>query len=90
MHPLAPQIEKAVAEPHVLGILGVTVDRERQGVGGGQHLQFGEVELVIAGLTVSAVRAAIRPVRDTTLSSLSASTSPNSGDDTSMTHCVTP
>ena len=42
------------------------------------------------GLTVSAERAATTPVRVTTLSSRNASAAAKSGDDTSMTHWVTP
>ena len=42
------------------------------------------------GLTVSAERVAIRPVIVTTLSSRSASAAGKSGDEMSITHCVTP
>ena len=73
MNPLAPQIEKPVGEPHLLGIFGLGVDRERQRLG--FRLDF-ELPRSPArprrwssfGLTVSAERAVTRPVTVTTLS----------------------
>ena len=49
MHMLAPQIEEAIGEPHVLGIVGVAVDRERQRLGDRLHRQFGDHQLDLAG-----------------------------------------
>jgi hypothetical protein len=52
MHPLAPQVEKAVGQPHVLGIVGVGVDRQRQRLGGRLHRQLGNRQLDLAGRQV--------------------------------------
>ena len=94
VHPLAPQIEEAIGEPHVLRILGLGIDRERQRLGLRLDFDVGDDELDLAGarlgLTVSAERATTRPVIVTTLSSRSASATGNSGEDTSITHWVTP
>jgi len=49
MDRLAPEIEEAVFEPHVLGIIGVAVDREGQRLGLGLQRQLGDDELDLAG-----------------------------------------
>ena len=49
MHALAPQIEEAVFEPHVLGIIGVHVDRERQRLGRALNFDALDLELDLAG-----------------------------------------
>ena len=94
VNPLAPQIEKAVGEPHLLGVFGVGVDRQRQRLGGRLHDQLADHHLDFAGrdLRVHRVGRArtTLPVTVMTLSSRSASAAANSGDDTSITHCVTP
>ena len=48
--PLAPQIEKAVGEAHVLGIFGLGVDRKRERFGLRLHLNLGDDELNLAGV----------------------------------------
>ena len=58
---LAPQIEEAVGEPHLLGIFGLGVDRERQRLGLGRARRSSAICSSISpvgsfGLTVSGER----------------------------------
>ena len=72
---LAPEIEEAVSEPRVLGIVRLAEHRQRQLLGLRQHLEL----LILTstspvgrlGLTVSGVRATTSPSMRTTHSGLS-------------------
>ena len=50
VHLLAPQIEKAVGEAHLLGVFGIAVDRERQRQGLRLDFDRGDHELDLAGI----------------------------------------
>src|SRR4029079_1113546 len=50
LDPRTPQIEIAVAQPHLLGDLRVLVDRERRGLGVVEQADLARVELDLAGL----------------------------------------
>ena len=49
VHALAPEVEEAVAEPDLLAIVVLAVDRQRQGLGGVLHLKLGDADLDPAG-----------------------------------------
>ena len=49
VHALAPEVEEAVAEPHLLPVVVFAVDRQRQSLGGVLHLQRGDADLDLAG-----------------------------------------
>ncbi len=46
---LAAQIEEAVFEPHLLGIVGLGIDRQRQRLGLGHDVERGDLQLDLAG-----------------------------------------
>ena len=49
VHALAPEVEEAVAEPHLLAVVVLAVDGQRQGLGGVLHLERGDADLDLAG-----------------------------------------
>ena len=49
VHALAAQVEEAVAEPHLLAVVVLAVDRQRQGLGRVLHLHLGDADLDLAG-----------------------------------------
>ncbi len=63
VHPLAPEVEKAVREAHLLRVLGVAVDRERQRLGGRQQFVGVDDQLDFAGRQVRVDRLR-RPLDD--------------------------
>ena len=50
VHPLAPQIEKAIGEAHLLGVFGIGIDRERQRLGLRLDFDLGDRQLDLAGV----------------------------------------
>jgi hypothetical protein len=46
---LAPEIEETIFEPHLLGIIGVGIDRQRQRLRLGEHLERRDLQLHLAG-----------------------------------------
>ena len=56
MHPLAPQIEKAIGKAHVLRIFGLGIDRKRQRLGLREDLYVGDGELDLAGVELGVDR----------------------------------
>ena len=54
---LAAQIEKAIAQPHVLGIVLLAEDRQRQFGGGAQNLDLGHIDFDQARRHVGIFRA---------------------------------
>ena len=49
VHALAPEVEETVAEPHLLAIVVLAMNRQRQRLGGVLHLKLGDPHLDLAG-----------------------------------------
>ena len=49
VHALAPEVEEAVAQPHLLAVVVLAVNGQRQSLGGVLHLQRGDADLDLAG-----------------------------------------
>ena len=94
MQLLAPQIEEAVAQPHVLGIILLAEHRHGQFGGGSQNLDSGDIDFDEAGrhfgFSVPAGRFRTAPSPCTTHSDRSFSAWANTGEPAANTHCVTP
>ena len=82
VHLFTPQIEKAISKSHVLGIVGLGVDRKRQQLCCRLNLEFGNNQLHLSGIEprVDCVGGAcINPIFGPTAAGLYWSTTTGSG-----------